>query len=135
MRRDGTAFPVAYSCSSVPLGERSGNVLVFRDVSDRKAKEDEARHRLGELSWLGRVRDAIDQDRLLVYAQPIVEPASGDVVQEELLVRMPAVTGGTPVAPEAFLPVAERYGLIREVDSWMVRQAVRRAKRERAVAA
>ena len=61
---------------------------------------------------MGRVREALDDDRLLLYAQPIVDAASGDVVQHELLLRMRGPTG-TILAASDFLPSAERFGLIR----------------------
>jgi EAL domain-containing protein (putative c-di-GMP-specific phosphodiesterase class I) len=34
---------------------------------------------------------------------------------------------GSIIAPNEFLPVAERYGLISEIDRWVIRQAVKRA--------
>ncbi len=49
----------------------------------------------------------------------------------ELLVRMREDDGGI-VAPGAFLPVAERFGLISEIDVWMIRHAIGLIEREQA---
>ena len=70
-------------------------------------------------------RDAIDDDRLVLYAQPII-PLQGGRLREELLVRL-VTPSGEIVPPGMFLPVAERFGLIADVDRWVVRQAIQRA--------
>ena len=76
-----------------------------------------------EALWLGRIRDALDEDRFVLYAQPIVDLMTGQTVQHELLLRMRSEDGQI-IAPGAFLPAAERYGLISEIDRWVIRQAV-----------
>jgi EAL domain-containing protein (putative c-di-GMP-specific phosphodiesterase class I) len=75
------------------------------------------------LTWVGRVRRAIEKERLVLYAQPIVELAGGEQVGEELLVRM-LDENGELVPPGAFLPTAERFGLIRDIDRWVVSRAL-----------
>ena len=73
------------------------------------------------LAWVGRVRDALENDRFTLYSQPVITVASGEVGQHELLLRM---TGeGELVPPGAFLPSAERFGLMPAVDSWVVARA------------
>jgi diguanylate cyclase (GGDEF)-like protein/PAS domain S-box-containing protein len=79
-------------------------------------------------AWVGRIRAALDEDRLVLYAQPIVELATGRVVQQELLLRM-RERDGKLVAPLEFLPTAERCGLIGEIDRWVIAQATRIAGR------
>jgi EAL domain-containing protein (putative c-di-GMP-specific phosphodiesterase class I) len=69
------------------------------------------------------VRRALDEERLVLYAQPIVELASGVVTQHELLLRMLG-DDGEVILPGTFLPVAERRGMISLIDRWVVRQAV-----------
>ncbi|MCU1593270.1 MAG: hypothetical protein JWO12_662 [Frankiales bacterium] len=127
LRKDGTPVPVAYSAS--PLREGSGPiegvVVVFRDSAAESAARDRAQKELDALHWLGRVRDALDEDRLVLYAQPIL-PLQGGCVSEELLVRL-VTPSGEVVPPGMFLPVAERFGLIADVDRWVVGQAVQRA--------
>jgi diguanylate cyclase (GGDEF)-like protein len=75
-------------------------------------------------AWVARIRAALDEDRLVLYAQPIVELASGAVVQQELLLRM-RDRDGRLIAPLDFLPTAEQCGLIGEIDRWVITQATR----------
>ena len=114
-RKDGSAMPVSYSSAPVTLREGTGSVVAFRDITERQTRELRERRELEALSWVGRIRDALDEDRLVLYAQPIVEVATGNTVHHELLVRLIA-PGGEVIPPGAFLPVAEQHGLIRDID-------------------
>jgi EAL domain-containing protein (putative c-di-GMP-specific phosphodiesterase class I) len=90
------------------------------DISERKRAEE-------------RLRRTLTEDRLVAYSQPILDQRRGLVVQEELLVRLRASANGHGVmmAPGAFLPEAERYGLVGVVDRWMVTEGVALAGRGR----
>ncbi len=131
-RKDGSIFPAAYS--SAPLcndASIEGVVVVFRDITEEHSELGRAQRDLAALSWLGRIRDALDEDRMVLYSQPII-PAGEGVPSEELLLRMISRTGEV-ILPDAFLPVAEKYGLITEIDRWVVVQAIRLAARGRRV--
>jgi diguanylate cyclase (GGDEF)-like protein/PAS domain S-box-containing protein len=83
--------------------------------------EDHARlqKRRGEIQWNSEISHALDNDRLLLYAQPIValsEDAS--CVGYEVLLRL-QMTDGTIVPPGAFLPAAERYHSATRIDRWV----------------
>ncbi|MCW2967564.1 MAG: domain S-box protein [Solirubrobacteraceae bacterium] len=125
LRPDGTL--VWARLHVTPVREADGSVRTFFsqivDISERKAREDKLENDVMDAVWLGRIRDAIDDDRLVLYTQPIVDLTTGRQVQQELLLRMVG-EDGTIVAPCDFLPVAERYGLISEIDRWVIRQAV-----------
>src|SRR6202035_3385752 len=116
--------------SAAPLGDASsgpsGHVVVFHDISERKQASEKAERELDEMSWIGRLRDAIDEDRLVLAAQPIVSIATGAVSSQELLLRLRDPRGNL-VMPGKFLPAAERFGLIRDVDLWVVARAARMA--------
>jgi diguanylate cyclase (GGDEF)-like protein/PAS domain S-box-containing protein len=79
-------------------------------------------HRIGSLGG-GRIRRALDENRLLLESQPIVHLATGRVVHEELLVRM-IDDQGNILQPAAFLPAAERFGMVQELDQWVVGRAI-----------
>ncbi len=66
--------------------------------------------------WLARLRRALAQDLFVLHFQPIVSLADGRVAHHEALVRLADEPGGAVVGPASFLPAAERYGLIREID-------------------
>jgi EAL domain-containing protein (putative c-di-GMP-specific phosphodiesterase class I) len=66
--------------------------------------------------WLARLRRALANDLFVLHYQPIVRLADGRVAHHEALVRLADEGDGSIIAPASFLPAAERYGLIREID-------------------
>jgi diguanylate cyclase (GGDEF)-like protein/PAS domain S-box-containing protein len=76
------------------------------------------------LATAERIRGALEEDRLLLYCQPIFDLKEKEVSQYELLLRLPDDQGGEPILPGAFLYVAERSGLIQAIDCWVVRKAI-----------
>jgi PAS domain S-box-containing protein len=127
-RRGGRTLPVAYSAAPITIDEHAGIVVVFNDISARRAEEQRRKRELETLTWVGPIRDALDQDRLVLHAQPIIDLQSGHVVRHELLLRM-VDRDGALIAPGRFLPAAEQYGLIEEIDRWVLAQAVKLAAR------
>ena len=120
VRRDGRKLPVAYSAAPFETDEGvQGCVVVFEDISERKAHEAKLVEEARTLSWIGRIQEALANDRFVLYAQPIVDLRSGETVQSELLLRL-REPDGTIVAPGAFLQVAEDYGLIGDIDRWVI---------------
>lgn len=86
--------------------------------------EDELAEHHGEMHWVSRIQSALDQDRFELHAQPIF-PARGPTgLHLELLVRM-RDTRGRLVRPDRFLPAAEHYGLVSQIDRWVLREAFR----------
>lgn len=55
--------------------------------------------------------------------------ANGEVVAREVLVRL-ADSGEKLTMPGAFLPAAERFGLMPDIDRWVIQNAVRAAARD-----
>ncbi|MDQ2700689.1 MAG: EAL domain-containing protein, partial [Actinomycetota bacterium] len=70
-----------------------------------------------------RIRGAVDAGDFEVYAQPILDLAEDTIHQHELLVRMKDGDGGL-IMPGAFLPTADHFGMIEDVDRWMMTQAI-----------
>jgi PAS domain S-box-containing protein len=130
--KNGSFLPVAYSAAPIMGGAvGTGAVIVFRDVTEEKAERLRIKREMEALTWVGRIREALDDDRLVLYSQPIV-PLTGGRPSEELLLRMVG-RDGQLIAPGAFLGVAERYGLITEIDRWVIREAARLAAQGRHV--
>jgi len=71
-----------------------------------------------------RIRRALEQDRLILYCQPILDLGANQIYQYELLLRLPDEDKGEPLPPSAFLYGAERFGLIQSIDGWVVRKAI-----------
>ncbi len=99
-------------------------------ITDVTPIERELRERLefGEL-----LSDAIADGRLVAYAQPIVDVHTGQLVEEELLVRMVGLDGQVMV-PDDFLPKARRFGLMPTIDRFMVARGIELAQAGRRVA-
>jgi EAL domain-containing protein (putative c-di-GMP-specific phosphodiesterase class I) len=122
-RKDGSMLPVAYSASPLTDGDVvQGAVVVFRDVSEQRPELQSPRQDPRARSWVRNIRQALDEGRFELFAQPIV-PLRGGPPREELLLRMKSREGRTISASE-FLPVAEKYGLIGAIDRWVVSQAI-----------
>src|SRR6202162_4641921 len=79
------------------------------------------------------MEEALAAGHLVLYAQPIVDLATGQTVMEELLLRVRS-RDGTFVGPSEFLEVAERYGTVAAVDEWVFEQSAQGAAAGRAVA-
>jgi diguanylate cyclase (GGDEF)-like protein len=95
--------------------------------------ELEPDHRAEHDLLMGRwIREALAQERLVLHWQPIVQLASGRIAQHELLVRMLADDGDV-IPPRAFIPTAERLGLIGEIDRWVTRRGLALAMGGRSV--
>jgi PAS domain S-box-containing protein len=124
IRKDGTELPVSYTSSPLETAGAGdcGAVVVFSDASERRAQRARHDREIEALTWIGRIRSALDEDRMVLHAQPIVDLATGATVRHELLIRM-LDERGRLVAPGLFLPVAEEYGLIREIDRWVIARA------------
>jgi diguanylate cyclase (GGDEF)-like protein/PAS domain S-box-containing protein len=82
--------------------------------------------------WIARIRSALDEGGFVLHGQPIVDLATGRTVQHELLLRMRGESNDL-IMPVAFLPAAEKSGLIAEIDQWVIAQAAKIAARGRAV--
>ena len=79
-------------------------------------------------AWSERIRNAVDQGRFVLLGQPIMDLAAGTINQYEMLIRMRSEGEGL-VSPGAFLPTAERFGMIQGIDRWVAQQAIRTLSR------
>jgi EAL domain-containing protein (putative c-di-GMP-specific phosphodiesterase class I) len=80
---------------------------------------------VARLSETERIRQAVEEHLFVLYCQPILDLRTIEVCQYELLLRLPGSEGRECLLPKSFLYIAERLGLIPEVDSWVVLEAIR----------
>ncbi len=133
VRRVTTSIGVAPVASGDVTGEE---LLINADLAMYEAKEAgrdryavyaSGRHDPSRLEarmrWVERIRDALEDDRFVLHAQPILDLRTGEVAQHELLVRM-VDDDGDVIPPGAFLQVAERFGLIQQIDRWVAGRAL-----------
>jgi EAL domain-containing protein (putative c-di-GMP-specific phosphodiesterase class I) len=89
--------------------------------------EDDAAvtRRLTEMEWANRIRDAVRDRRLLLDYQELrpLQDGFAPGLHIELLLRLRG-EDGREVLPGAFLPAAERYGLMPLIDRWVVRNVL-----------
>ena len=75
-----------------------------------------------DMGWMNRLRTAIDEDGFELRFQPINDIESGETTHHEVLIRLRG-DDGKLIQPDAFLPSAVRFGLMTEIDFWMIRHA------------
>jgi len=75
------------------------------------------------LQWRQEIRLALEEDRLTLHAQPIMNLANRSISHHELLLRL-RLPDGRLVSASEFISVAERSGLMWPIDRWVVKQAI-----------
>lgn len=134
-------FPVGVSIGVVTF--RNGGILLadvlrMADAACYVAKDkgrnrvhvytqedsDLAQHQ-GEMGWVGRIQKALDEEQFVLYMQKILplHAQHQATPHGEVLIRMRG-DDGTLIAPMAFIPAAERYGLMPAIDRWVVRKTL-----------
>ena len=75
-----------------------------------------------DVGWMNRLRQAVDEDQFELRFQPINRIDTGETTHHEVLIRLRS-EDGKMILPDAFLPAAVRFGLMSEIDFWMIRHA------------
>ncbi len=99
--------------------DQGGNrIVVYRDAR-------EAAGRLAEASeWAARVKTALKAGSFVLHFQPVVRLSDGRVSHVEALLRMREENGDL-VYPSRFLHVAESFGLMPQIDQWVLDEVLR----------
>ena len=85
--------------------------------------DDQAGRMTDTVTWAESIRRALATDGFVLYQQPILDLRTNEIARHELLLRMVGADG-EHIAPATFLYIAERFGLVQEIDAWVVRRAV-----------
>lgn len=139
---DGKNFQVGVSIGVVPITTDTHDVteaLSAADVACYAAKasgrdcvhvyeaDDGAMQRKrSDMQWVSRIRQALKEDRFQLYQQPIVAVShskNGLACHHEVLLRM-LDENGELIAPGHFLGAAEQFGLMIDIDKWVLRHAL-----------
>lgn len=136
---NGCAFSISASVGLVHVAEADAMEETLRsaDMACYMAKEKgrnrvqvyhpsdaELVERVGEMAWVQRIKNGLDEQRFCLFAQEI-RSLNGDEPDRscvELLLRLHDEDGKL-VQPGSFIPAAERYGLMPLIDRWVVRNA------------
>ncbi len=132
---ESQSFKIGASIGLVEINRASGSLAEVLSAADSAcyAAKDLGRNRIyvyhpedklvsrsvSEMNWTHRIRRALNNDEFLLYYQTIVSLGDQDDTHCEILLRM-IDPEGKLVLPGAFIPAAERFGLMAEIDKWVV---------------
>ncbi len=77
-----------------------------------------------DIGWFQHIKQIIEKNRFRLMYQPIADVMYPDKESYEVLLRMPGPNNEI-VLPSIFLPVAERFGLMTDIDRWVVTHALK----------
>ncbi len=80
-----------------------------------------------QMDLLRDLRHAIERGELELFFQPKIDALSAQITAAEALLRWRHPTRGL-LSPTLFIPVAERYGFMRELGNWVIEDACRQAR-------
>jgi diguanylate cyclase (GGDEF)-like protein/PAS domain S-box-containing protein len=110
-------FQEADSATQVAKQSGAGEIVVF-DPEDPRIIE---RH--GTKRWLPMLHEALENERLVLFSQ-LLHPLKPELpLGFEFLVRLHDKNGQL-IPPAHFLPTAEHYGLMPQIDRWVIRTAL-----------
>ncbi len=134
----GQNFIISLSMGIVLINNETENVsevlrkadsacFVAKDSGRNKLhlyREDdiEMANRHGEMQWVSKLKDALDNDRFILYYQTIAPLNSNEAAGKhyEILLRLTDEEGNL-VPPFIFLGAAERYNMITKIDYWVIK--------------
>lgn len=133
----GKTFEIGASIGMVMIGADSGNINDVMSMADMAcyAAKDQGRNRIQvyqpenkelaqrhrELRWLNEISQSLEQNRFVLYRQGISDcrNTEGPIRHAEILVRM-LDDKGNLIEPDQFIPAAERYDLMPNIDRWVI---------------
>lgn len=137
---EDNSFDISVSIGLVPItdSQRSPS-LIMRDADvacyvakdlgrDRvhvyQESDIEQARRHSEMQWVSRINRAMEENRLVLYRQPIIALQNGSHSNHhEILLRM-LDQDGNLVPPGHFIPAAERFNLMPTLDRWVITHAL-----------
>jgi diguanylate cyclase (GGDEF)-like protein/PAS domain S-box-containing protein len=121
LRADAATADELMKCADVAMYDAKA---VCGNATRVYVDDDDAAMR--RLSLAGRLRGALERSEFVLHYQPLVELESGRMVGAEALIRWQDGEGGL-IAPNDFIPIAERTGLIEPISDWVVNEACRQS--------
>lgn len=140
-----TRITAQTSCVGSAMSEADAACYIAKDSGRNRIhvyEPDDANlaRRHGEMQWVSLINEALEQDRFVLYFQPIVPVAPylnmidggkrEGFTHYEILIRM-RDSNGAIIQPGAFLPAAERYNLSPKIDRWVIGRVLEYFRRYR----
>ncbi len=135
-------FPLSLSVGIVPIDREVGDIHAVLAAADDachlskeeggskttvfQAQDSKFTRRRGDMEWIGKINRAVEENRFILYQQPIVplDLAGKDRPKLEVLLRL-VNEDGSIARPNDFIPAAERYNLMPQIDRWVVENSMR----------
>jgi diguanylate cyclase (GGDEF)-like protein len=117
--RFGTHEIIAQADIACQTAKANGrNRVEFYNVSGKQSER-----MMQDVHWMRSIRLALENNQFLLHYQPLLHIASGTISHYEALLRLKTSRG--LVGPQTFLPAVARFGLMTEIDRWVVEHAIR----------
>ncbi|MFV9615805.1 MAG: EAL domain-containing protein [Gammaproteobacteria bacterium] len=132
---EGKFFHIGASIGVVEITPQTENINAVMKEADIAcyAAKDQGRNRIHvytkddafleqrqvEMHWATRVKQAIEKKDIILFAQEIISLENGYDSHYEILSRM-RQDDGTFIMPDSFIPAAERYDVIVDIDKYVV---------------
>lgn len=137
---NNTVFPLSMSIGIATIDKDSGDVhymLACADDALHLAKEEgggktilynqhdeQFAKRRGEMEWISKLTAALEENRFRLFYQPIFPLHDQKKPKAEILIRM-LDEDGSIISPISFIPAAERYNLMPQIDAWVIENSFR----------
>ena len=137
---DRNTFEVGVSIGLVSIDEDSKSTSDLLSAADQACygAKEQGRNRVhhyleseqvmakrhGEILWVSRLNEAFETNRFILFVQPIRSLIDSTARHAEVLLRLKG-NDGLMVLPGAFIPAAERYGLMLSIDRWVIESVCR----------
>ena len=117
--RFGTDELIAQADMACQTAKANGrNRIEFYKLSGKQSER-----MMQDVDWMRRIRHALGNNEFLLHYQPLLHIQSGTVSHYEALLRLKTSRG--LIGPRTFLPAVARFGLMAEIDQWVVEHAIR----------
>lgn len=133
------SFELGVSIGMVPVNQDSISISELLSEADAACyvAKDLGRNRIhkyqhgdselvkhkSEMQWVNRIKQALEENRFICYCQQIQPLTPGDCPSAEILLRM-LDEDGDLVQPGTFIPAAERFHLMPDIDRWVIRHVM-----------
>jgi diguanylate cyclase (GGDEF)-like protein/PAS domain S-box-containing protein len=117
---------IAYSALAAAKYEGKNRVIIYHSEEYNRVELNQASQ------WCIRINDAVRENRLILQFQPVIRLDNREALYMEALVRM-RDAGNKTVMPKAFIPAAERFGLMSKIDKWVVEKVINSVDKDNGV--
>jgi len=112
------------------------NLILYADIARKKAQKEQKKFLLFDhsmrksedyaqnIEWIKKIKEAIDENRITTYYQPIIDNKTGETKKYETLVRM-LDHEGNPVPTFTFLEIAQKAKLYPQVTKIVIEKALK----------